>query len=265
MSARRGVLVAALALAACAPATSMTGPAGPIPERCAWTGRYPGAWVFEEEERIVAYFAPTNLEEYRRTLPGAFAMPERPLVRLSVIDFYGMSNGATYLESEISVVGLHRDQPGFFVVTMPVTDGDSCAGGRFGWGYPKLVRRITLERQRNRYVGVVYASGGQVPELTLAFDAVGGNPGGPAMDVLGLVGPMPNFTLKDGRVLSFGGGRRPVQQLESWAPTVYRVSLGRATLELPREPEHLLRRLGIGQPLAAFWLRQRARYSISAN
>ena len=131
-------------------------------------------------------------------LPEVFAIQGRPLVRVSVIDFYGMSNGPTYLESEIAVAGVHEGQHGFFVVTMPVTDGDSCAGGRAAWGYPKVVRRITLERQRNGYVGVVYAPGGRVPELTLSLDASRGESGAEAMDVLRRVGPMPSFTLKAG-------------------------------------------------------------------
>ena len=249
-----------LAIAGCAP--SISGPPGPIAELCAGTGRYKGAWVYQESERIVAYFGATRLDEYRRVLPASFAMPERPLVFVSVIDFYEMINGATYLESVISVLGLHEGQPGFYIVTMPVTDGDSCWGGRVSFGYPKLVRRITLERRVNRWVGVSYAPGGREPEFTLAL---GGTPGEAAYDVLRLVAPMPSFTLYGGGVLRFGSftSGRPAYELERWAPTVWKVWLGQPSLEFPREPDHLLHRLGVGQPLAGYFARVRWRSSIT--
>jgi len=260
MTSRRDFLrgLSALAVAGCAP--SMSGPPGPIAEECVGTGRYPAPWVYLESERIVAYFEATRLDEYRLVLPEAFAMPERSLVFVSVIDFYEMEKGATYLESVISVLGLHEGQPGFYIVTMPVTDGDSCAGGRMLFGYPKLVRRITLERRVNRWVGVSYAPGGRVPEFTLAL---GGTPGEEAYDVLRLVAPLPSFTLHQGRVLRFGGLSRPAYELEGWAPTVWKVSLGQPSLEFPREPDHLLHRLGVGRPLAGYWARVRWRSSIT--
>jgi hypothetical protein len=261
---RRLALAAALALAGCAP--SLSGPAGPIDEGCQWTGRYTGSWVFQEQESIVAYFESTRLDEYRRVLPAVFAMPERPLVRVSFIDFYEMVNGATYLESVIAIAGVHEGRPGFFVVTMPVTDGDSCAGGRAAWGYPKVVRRITLEKSATRYVGVSYAPGGRVPEFGLALEAGGGTGGDETHEVLRHVAPMAgSFTLKDGRVLRFGGGGRPAYELERSAPSVFKVWLGRPTLEFPREPDNLLQRLGAGRALAGYWVRQRARYSIAPS
>ena len=198
-------------------------------------------------------------------LPASFAMPERPLVFVSVIDFYGMINGATYLESVISVLGLHEGRPGFYIVSMPVTDGDSCAGGRNAFGFPKVVRRITLEGRSNRVVGVSYAPGGRVPEFTLALDGAGGTPGEESHDVLRLVAPMPTFTLHQGRVLRFGSfsGGRPAYDLERTWPTVWKVWLGHPSLEFSREPDHLLHRLGVGRALAGYWARTRWRSSIT--
>ncbi len=242
----------------------MSGLPAPIAEQCVGTGRYPAPWVYLESERIIAYFEATRPDEYRRLLPASFAMPERPLVFVSVIDFYEMIHGATYLESVISVLGLYEGQPGFYVVTMPVTDGDSCAGGRMYFGYPKVVRRITLERRANGFVGVSYAPGGRVPEFTLTL---GGTPGLEAHDVLRLVASMPSFTLYGGRVLRFGSfsGGRPAYELERMAPAVWKVWLGQPSLEFPREPDHLLHRLGAGRPLAGYWARVRWRSSITPS
>src|SRR5207237_9449182 len=125
-----------------------------------------------------------------------------------VFDFYGMENGPTYLESEVSVLALDQGKPGWFVLTMPVTDGDACAGGRNALGTPKVTRRITLERGAERYVGTSYARGGRVPEFTLTLDV--GEPDETAREVLRFVYPFPDLYLLRGRVLKVGGGRAPV-------------------------------------------------------
>ena len=259
------LLAAAVALAGCAiGAAGFYDPApldDPVLGRCAWSGRVTGPFVYQESDLIRAYVEVGDLAAYRRAIPAPFAMPERPLVRVSILDFYAMANGPAYLESEISVLALHEGQPGWLVLTMPVTDGDSCGGGRAAWGYPKIVRRVSLERDADRYVGISYARGGRAPELALTVDA--GEPGETAREVLRFVHPFPNLTLKDGRIMKFGGLRQPVYELERAAPNVWKVRLGRGRLEFPREPENLPHRLGVGRPLAAYWARLRARYSIT--
>ncbi|HBH02822.1 MAG TPA: hypothetical protein DDZ42_13030 [Candidatus Rokubacteria bacterium] len=275
MSARRLVAAAALALAGCAPGAPglhSPGPGalydpGPLDDpvlgRCAWSGRVTGRFVYQEQHLIRAYFEAADPAAYRRAIPPAFAVPERPLVRVTVLDFYAMASGPTYRESEVSVLALHEGEPGWVVLTMPVTDGDSCGGGRSTWGYPKVVRRVTLEGGPDRYVGVSYAPGGRAPELTLTLELAGAAPGEDAREVLRFVSPFPSLTLRAGRVMRFGGDRRPAWELERAAPDVYRVRLGHARLEVSREPDTLLRRLGVGRPLAAYWARVRARYSIT--
>jgi hypothetical protein len=76
---------------------------------------------------------------------------------------------------------------------------------------------------------------------------------------------MPSFTLYQGRVLRFGSvsGGRPAYDLERTWPTVWKVWLGQPSLEFPREPDHLLHRLGAGRPLAGYWARVRWRSSIT--
>lgn len=271
----RGRVVAALALAGCASAAPGLHVAGsgafydpgplddPVLGRCAWSGRVTGRFVYQEQHLIRAYFEPADPAAYRRAIPAAFAMPERPLVRVAFLDFYEMASGPTYRESEVSVLALHEGQPGWVVLTMPVTDGDSCGGGRSTWGYPKVVRRVTLEGGPDRYVGVSYAPGGRAPEFTLTLELAGPAPGEEAREVLRFVSPFPNLTLRAGQVMRFGGSRQPAYELERAAPSVYRVRLGHARLGVSEEPDTLLRRLGIGRPLAAYWARVRARYSIT--
>lgn len=163
-----------LVAAACAPVASGLYDSAPLDDpvlgRCEYSGRFRGSWIYEESDYIRAFFEPGDLAVYRQAIPPLLMMPERPLVRVSVIDFYGMAYGTPYLESKISLLALHGHQPGWFLLTMPLTDGHACLGGRTRLRTPKVMRRVTLERGANRYVGTSFAWGGRAPEFTLTVD-----------------------------------------------------------------------------------------------
>ena len=72
-----------------------------------------------------------------------------------------------------------------------------------------------------------------------------------------------NLTLRQGRVMKFGGLRQPVEDLARAAPGAWAVRLGEARLAYPPERDNLLHRLGVGRPLAGYWSRLRASYSIT--
>ena len=46
--------------------------------------------VYQEQDKIVAYFGVNNAHEYQKLVPSIFRMPPKPLCRVSVIDFYDM-------------------------------------------------------------------------------------------------------------------------------------------------------------------------------
>lgn len=258
-------LCVVLALAGCASADPGFYDAARIDDPdfplCVWSKRFTPPIVYTESDFIRVYLEATDEASYRRAIPKPFAMPPRPLVRVSVLDFYKMENGPIYLESEVSVLALHEGRPGWVVLTMPVTDGDACAGGRYALGTPKIMRRVTLERATSRYVGTSYARGGRTPDFTLKMAV--GEPGEGARDLLRLVAPYPDYNLLNGRVMTYGGLRQPVYELEAAAPGIWQVRLGEGDLEFPREPQSLLHRLRVGKPLAAYWARLSYRYSIT--
>lgn len=239
--------------------------AEPIEDRslanCRWSGRFRPPVVYSESDFIRAYFEPADLAAYQRAVPATFEMPPRPMLRVTFLDFYGMENGPVYLESEISVLVLHEGQPGWFVLTMPVTDGDACAGGRNALGTPKVMRRITLERGAEQYVGTSYARGGGTLDFKMVMDVA--EPGETAREVLRFVYPFRDYYLLHGRVVKVGGLRASVVDLARVAPEIWKVRLGEAHLEFPRQQESLLHRLGVGRPLAAYWGQLRFRYSIT--
>ena len=230
---------------------------------CTWTGRFRPPIVYRESDHIRGYFEAADPTAYRKAIPWPFEMPQRPLVRVSVLDFYGMENGPVYLESEIALLVLYQGQPGWFALTMPVTDRDACSGGRNALGTPKVMRRITLERAAERYVGTSYARGGTAPELVLTLDVA--EPRESEFQLLRTVAAFPEFTLLNGSVLKFGGGRAPVYELERASPGVWKVRLGQARIDFPHDPQNLLQRLGVGKPLAGYWGQVRFRFTITPS
>jgi Acetoacetate decarboxylase (ADC) len=258
--------VAVLALTGCAPLAPGFYDAAPIDDwglpGCTWTRVYTPPIVYQESDFIRGFFEPVDAVAYRNAIPPPFTVPARPLVRVSVLHYYEMVNGPIYHESEVSVLVLHEGRPGWFVLTMPVTDGEACAGGRIALGTPKVMRRITLERGEHRYVGTSYARGGAAPELTLTLD-LDRPTAQSAREVLRFVSPIPDFYLLYGRVLTVGGLRTSIEDLEATAPAVWKVRLGEARLDYPHDSGSLLHRLGVGPPLAAYWARMRYRFTIT--
>jgi hypothetical protein len=157
---------------------------------------------------------------YRQAIPAPFTMPQRPLIRVTFLDFYDMAVGPTYLETEVAVLGMNGDQPGWVVLTLPVTSGPACIGGRSLFGLSKVMRRITLERSANRFVGTQYARGATKPEITLTVDI--GDPDKGAPELLRQYGVYPQFGLLQGRVVRFAGsgtsfsGSRPGDYQIAW-------------------------------------------------
>lgn len=268
----RTVLAATLVLAGCA--TVAVGPGfydaspvdDPVQGRCTRTREY-GNWVFREHDRVSAYFRPDDIAAYRQAIAPRFSLPERPLIRVTVFDHYRMINGPTYRESEISVLVLHERQLRWLILTLPVTDSDACESGRRTFGFPKVMRHITLEGGNSRYVGTLYAPGGREPEFVLTVDV--GEPGEGAREILRFDHGFPYLTVKDGRVMKFprAGFRDvlpapPVYELERQGPGVQKLRLGKARLDFSREDKSLLHRLRVGEPLAGFWARMHLEFSV---
>jgi len=123
------------------------------------------------------------------------------------------------------------------------------------------MRRVTLERAPERYVGTSYTRGGVTPEFTLTLDV--GEPGEEALEVLRFVSPFSELYLWRGQVLRVGGLRASIPDLERAAPGVWKIRLGQGRLEYSHDEESLLQRLGVGRPLAAYWGQLRFRYTIT--
>jgi len=249
----RAPLLALLAIGGCAvPADSFYDAAqidDPAVGRCGWTRKYQPPIVYQESDHIRGYFEATDLTAYRKAIAAPFALPPRPLVRVTVLDFYEMANGPTYREAEVSILVLHRGEPGWFTLTMPVTDEDACGGGRSALGTPKVMRRVTLASGGGHFVGTVYALGGRAADFALTLDEAEADE--QTRELLRSLSSFPDLLIRERRILTYD---KPARESVTVRP-------GRAGLE--SAPESLPARLGVGKAVAGYWARVRQRFSIT--
>jgi len=149
-------------------------------------------WSFLGQRGITAAFPPADLELYRALLPEQFDMPEQPLVAVSVVDYYDVTLPLVpYREGFVAIQCEYQGRTGWHVLTMPVDDETSRAGGS-ALGFPKYVAdEITLAEQEEGWLGRVVQEGRTVMEV--AFSAEGepvtATSGGGGADVFQLVPP----------------------------------------------------------------------------
>jgi hypothetical protein len=226
--------------------------------------------IFLENEQIYAYFEVANIQEYQKLVPSIFSMPERPLCRVAVIDFYKMESGPPFVEVRINILVKYKKSQSekeilaWYYIEEPVTT-EEALWGRFTGGFPKFLRRITLERYENKYVGTSYGRDGKTVALKLILDIkkIGLTPDEEGF--LNFISPMPALTIKDGKVLEWaavGGGKYKVHEFQKALPRVFQVRFGNCSIEYSKDPKNYLRRLGIGKCITAYWLKEKSRVQL---
>jgi hypothetical protein len=223
--------------------------------------------IFLENEQIYAYFEVANIQEYQKLVPSIFSMPERPLCRVAVIDFYKMESGPPFLEVRINILVKYKKPQSekeilaWYYMEEPVTT-EEALWGRFTGGFPKFLRKITLERYENKYVGTSYVRDGKTVALRLILEIkkTGLTPDEEVF--LDFISPMPALTIKDGKVLEWaavGGGKYKVYEFEKAVPRVYQVRFANCSIDYSKDPKNYLQRLGIGKCITGYWLKEKIR------
>jgi hypothetical protein len=225
--------------------------------------------IYLEVESITAYFEVTNIQEYQKLIPSIFSMPERPLCRVRINDFYKMESAPPYLEAIIEIlVKYKKPRDGKEILAwhylgLTVTT-EEALWGRMG-GFPKVLRKVTLESHAKQYVGISYARDGNTPTLKLTLELKKGRPTRDEKRFLDFVSPIPALTIKDGKVINrgvIGGGKYKIYELENVAPQIWKIKFGDCSIEYPNDPNNYLSRLGIGKFITGYWLKQKVRYKI---
>ena len=227
--------------------------------------------VYQEQDKIVAYFEVNDTTEYKKLIPDIFRMPPTPLCRVSVIDFYDMVSGPPYLESSIEILIKYpgafgeKETFGWYCLMMPVTT-EEALWGRFYWGFNKVRGNVTLERHENRYIGTSFAPGRQTPDFKLNLEVKKAELTADQKSLLEFVSPIPALTIKGGKVLKWGatgGGKYKIYEFEKVAPQIWKVKFGDGTIEFPKDPRDYLSRMDLGKCMAGYWLKQRYKYSLA--
>jgi hypothetical protein len=99
-------------------------------------------------------------------------MPDEPLIRACVIDYYKMDKATQpYLEAAVYLLARYEGKPAWHCVTMPVTSDEARIGGIYYLGYPKIMGDVTLKRGRSTYTGQLKLNGKTV--MTIPLEAKG--------------------------------------------------------------------------------------------
>jgi hypothetical protein len=132
-------------------------------------------------------------------------------------------------------------------------------------GFPKVLRKVTLESDANKYLGISYARDGNTPTLKLTLELKKGKPTRDEKRFLDFVSPIPFLTIMHGKVFNrgvVGGGKYKIYELEKVAPQIWNIKFGDCSIEYPNDPNNYLARLGIGKFITGYWLKQKYRYKI---
>jgi hypothetical protein len=220
--------------------------------------RPPVKHIYLELEEIFAYFEVTNIQEYQKLIPSIFSMPERPLCRVAVRDFYKMESAPPYVKSMIDILVKYKKSPSekeimvWYCLEMPVTTEDAL-WGRFLYGDPKVLRKVTFESYENKYVGTSYGRDGKTPTLKLILELKKAELTRDEKGFLDFVSPIPALTIKDDKVFWWAGSKYKTYELEKVAPKSFKVKFGGCSLEYPKDPKNYLHRLGVGKFIIGYW------------
>jgi len=230
-------------------------------------------FIYLEKEQIDAYFEVTNVNEYNKLIPSFFSPPERPMCRVSVIDYYKMESASPYQESMIQILAKYKKRKSgeeifvWYCPEMPVTT-EEALWGRFLAGFPKVLRKITFEGYRDKYVGTCYARDGKTVALKLILDLRRGRLTPDEKRALDLISSVFFVTIKDGKVLIWGNtsvSKYMIYELGKGAPHIWKIEFGNSMIEYPNDPKNYLCRLGIGKPITSYWLKQKHRFTLQAR
>lgn len=230
-------------------------------------------FIYLEKESIDAYFEVTNVNEYKKLIPSVFSIPEKPMCRVAVVDYYKMESASPYQESMIHLLAKYRKPKSgeeifvWYCLEMPVTT-EEALWGRFLAGFPKVLRRIKFEGYRDKYVGTSYARDGNTVALKLILDLEKAGLTPDEKRALDFISSVFFVTIKDGKVLiwaSTSPSKYKIYELGKVAPHIWKVEFGNGTIEYPNDPKNYLYRLGIGKSITSYWLKQKYRFTLQAK
>jgi hypothetical protein len=193
----------------------------------------PARGFYLGHDLIMAFFEVSNINEYKKLIPSIFSLPERPLCMVAVRDFYKMENLSPYIKAMTDILVKYKKSKdeeeilAWYCLEMPVTDERALWAGRYRWGEPKVLRKVTFERYENRYVGTSYARDGKTVALKLTLEIKKTELTPDEKSFLDFISPIQHLTIRDDKVFkfaAFGGGKYKIYELDRSSSLANRVT-----------------------------------------
>jgi len=190
-------------------------------------------YTYHEFDGIVVFYKTQDLAAYRALLPEVFEMPDEPLVRAFVIDYYKMDKATPpYLEAAVYLLARYEGKPAWYCVTMPVTSDEARIGGIYYLGYPKIMGDVSLKRGRSTYTGQLNLQGKTV--MTITLEAKGHAVTNEEKQWFETLKAIPQLNILNGKVyeprFGSGSGERTLLEIAEMYPDKFQLKVGDAKL-----------------------------------
>jgi acetoacetate decarboxylase len=131
----------------------------------------------EEIEKIrkmeITYYNAENLmiwtltkeEVIKKVLPPPLKPWVEPLALFLVVNYPRTSFGISYYEGLLAIAAEYKEQPGMYILSVPVTNDMAMASGREIAGYPKKMADIYLNKDGQKATGWIERRGIRFIEL----------------------------------------------------------------------------------------------------
>jgi hypothetical protein len=192
-------------------------------------------YTYHEFDGIVVFYKTQDLAIYRELLPTVFEMPDEPLIRTFVIDYYKMDKATQpYREAAVYLLAKYAGKPAWHCVTMPVTSDEARIGGIYYLGYPKIMGDVALKRSRTTYTGRLKLKGKTV--MTITLEAKGHTITSEEKEWFEKVKAIPQLNILDGKIYQprFGSGvsDKTLPEIAAMYPDKLQLEVGKAELFL---------------------------------
>jgi hypothetical protein len=192
-------------------------------------------YTYHEFDGIVIHYKTRDVAAYRALLPKVFEMPDEPLVRAFIIDYYKMDKATQpYLEAAVYLLARYEGKPAWHCITMPVTSDEARIGGIYYLGYPKIMGDVTLKRGRSQYTGQLKLNGKTI--MTITLDAEGHIVTSEEKQWFEQLKAIPQLNILNGKVyqprFGSGSGEKTLLELAELYPDKLQLKVGKSAIFL---------------------------------
>jgi hypothetical protein len=195
----------------------------------------PRYYTYHEFDGIVVFFKTRDVVAYRELLPKVFEMPDEPLIRAFVMDYYKMDKATPpYLEAAVYLLARYEGKPAWHCVTMPVTSDEARIGGIYYLGYPKIMGDVTLNRGRSTYTGQLKLHGKTV--MSIALETKGHIVTREEKQWFEQLKAIPQLNILNGKIyqprFGSGSGEKTLLEIAEMYPDRLQLKVGTSTISL---------------------------------